>query len=258
MVRIKLCRRLIPTTCAVFYEIAGTTGPIAAVKLIDSVGENFSFFLTPVSLALSGFVWCFIRQATLPEENLAAAVQNLTLQNPAEKIQNLAAAIQNLAVAVENLPVENPAVENLAASVENLAAAVRNLTVRNLTVQNLAAAVQNLAAAVQNLAAAVQNLAAAVQNLALAVQNPAVQNLAAAVQNLTQNPAVQNLATAVQNLAAAVQNLAVDDPAVEPGFLRRLYRTTLSYPKEALIPIQTLSSYRLLGSFDLEWRCYCV
>jgi hypothetical protein len=49
------------TTCAVFYETAGTVGPITAVKLIDSVGENLSFFLSPVSLALAGIVWFFIR-----------------------------------------------------------------------------------------------------------------------------------------------------------------------------------------------------
>ena len=118
MVRIKLCRRLIPTTCAVLYEIAGTIGPITAVKLIDSVGENFSFFLAPVSLALSGIVWFFIR--------------------PAEG---------------QNEPAEP------------------------------------------------------------------------------------------------------EDPAVETAFLRRLYKSTLCHPKEALISIQTLTIYRLLGSFDLEWRC---
>ena len=48
-----------------FYETAGTIGPITAVKLIDSVGENESFFLSPVSLALAGLVWFFIR----PVEN---------------------------------------------------------------------------------------------------------------------------------------------------------------------------------------------
>ena len=126
MVRIKLCRRLIPTTCAVLYEIAGTIGPITAVKLIDSVGENFSFFLAPVSLALSGIVWFFIRPTQGQDE-------------PA-------------------LP-EDPVVE-----------------------------------------------------------------------------------------------IAIP----QPGFLRRLYKGTLSHPKEALISIQTLTTYRLLGSFDLEWRCYCI
>ena len=74
MVRRKLRRRLILTTCAVFYETAGTIGPITAVKLIDSVGENLSFFLAPVSLALSGIVWFFIRptegqdELALPED----------------------------------------------------------------------------------------------------------------------------------------------------------------------------------------------
>ena len=49
-----------------FYEIAGTIGPITAVKLIDSVGENISFFLSPVSLALAGLVWFFIPTEVLP------------------------------------------------------------------------------------------------------------------------------------------------------------------------------------------------
>jgi len=65
MVRNKLCKRLLLTTCTVFYEFAGTIGPIAAVKLIDSVGENLSFFLSPVSLALAGIVWFCIH----PTEN---------------------------------------------------------------------------------------------------------------------------------------------------------------------------------------------
>jgi hypothetical protein len=47
----------------VFYEIAGTIGPVTAVKLMDDVGENLSFFLSPVSLALAGLVWFFIRPA---------------------------------------------------------------------------------------------------------------------------------------------------------------------------------------------------
>ena len=161
MVRIKLCRRLIPTTCAVFYETAGTIGPIAAVKLIDSVGENFSFFLAPVSLALSGIVWSFISLTEGQDE--------------------------------PTLP-EDPAVENLA--------------VENLALQNLA------------------------------VENPALQN-----------PALQN--PAVENLAGAVENPIPHTPGREPGFLKRLYKSTLSHPKEALIPIQTLTTYRLLGSFDL-------
>jgi len=63
-----------PTICAVFYETAGTIGPITAVKLIDSVGENLSFFLSPVSLALAAIMWSFIRptgsqdELALPED----------------------------------------------------------------------------------------------------------------------------------------------------------------------------------------------
>ena len=119
------------TTCAVFYETAGTIGPITAVKLIDSVGENFSFFLAPVSLALSGIVWSFIR--------------------PTEDQDELA------------LP-EDPVIEK----------AIPHTPVR------------------------------------------------------------------------------------ESSYLKRSYKSTLCHPKEALIPIQALTTYRLLGSFDLEWRCYCA
>jgi hypothetical protein len=68
MVRNRLGRRVMLTTCAVFYEIAGTIGPITAVKLIDSVGENLSFFLSPVSLALAGIVWFFIRPTGSQDE----------------------------------------------------------------------------------------------------------------------------------------------------------------------------------------------
>ena len=68
MVRSKLCTRIILTACAVFYETAGTIGPITAVKLIDSVGENLSFFLSPLSLALAGIVWFFIRLTESQQE----------------------------------------------------------------------------------------------------------------------------------------------------------------------------------------------
>lgn len=56
-----------------FYELAGTIGPISAVKLIDSVGENLSFFLSPVSLALAGLVWFFIRLAESEQETALPA-----------------------------------------------------------------------------------------------------------------------------------------------------------------------------------------
>ena len=51
-----------------FYETAGTIGPITVVKLIDSVGENEAFFLSPVSLALAGVVWFFIRPIERPDD----------------------------------------------------------------------------------------------------------------------------------------------------------------------------------------------
>ncbi len=68
MVRSKLCTRIMLTVCVVFYETAGTIGPITAVKLIDSIGENLSFFLSPVSLALAGIVWFLIRLTESQQE----------------------------------------------------------------------------------------------------------------------------------------------------------------------------------------------
>jgi len=71
----------------VFYEFAGTIGPITAVKLIDVVGENQSFFLSPVSLALAGLVWFFIRpverQDDLPSSE-GSAVKMETPYTPEE------------------------------------------------------------------------------------------------------------------------------------------------------------------------------
>ena len=118
------------TDCAVFYELAGTIGPITAVKLIDSVGENLSFFLSPAALALAGLAWFFIR--------LAESEQELAL--PADP---------------------------------------------------------------------------------------------------------------------AVEKVAPRTPVREPGYLKR-YVKAFYQPKEALIPGQPLATCRLLGSFDLEWRCHCA
>ena len=90
MVRSKPCTRISLTAFAVFYETAGTIGPITAVKLIDSVGENLSFFLSPISLALAGIAWSFIRLTESQQEVIAQpadpAVEKAIPHTPVKKL----------------------------------------------------------------------------------------------------------------------------------------------------------------------------
>ena len=44
----------------ILYEVAGTSGALLSVKLINVFGNNFSFFLTPPLFAVAGLTWSFV------------------------------------------------------------------------------------------------------------------------------------------------------------------------------------------------------
>lgn len=44
----------------IMYEVAGTCGALASVKLIQVFGNNFSFLITPPLFFLGGVTWSFI------------------------------------------------------------------------------------------------------------------------------------------------------------------------------------------------------